>query len=226
MEQLALISDSRWKEVARVFKEDYKFGSFSWGLERKIGSWNPDWLYSDLPSEVRDEWLFRYIVAGVLCAHERLVHVEYAMALLDSRFKDFHEFARGQLEVIEHTLYRSFIQRQDVKAQWVLEIAKRFSQGFRPLTQKALLTLPGVGEHTAEVVLATCLGANYFGVDTHVTRITQRLNLSVREIREAEFSDRGHISNAFTQFGRETCTYANPRCHQCRLAHICPSRRR
>ena len=95
-----------------------------------------------------------------------------------------------------------------------------------------LMTLPGVGKKTADVVLLFSAGKEILPVDRHITRISKRLELVLKnadydEIRltleaavEPSSYLEAHIS--LIQFGRDTCRALNPKCHVCILRDLCP----
>lgn len=99
-----------------------------------------------------------------------------------------------------------------------------------PDTLEKLTALPGVGEKTAEVVLAQIFHKPAFPVDTHIHRITNRLGLC--KTKTASQTSRclkkkipqKHWHNLHIQlifFGRETCQARKPKCPQCKLRPYC-----
>jgi len=102
-----------------------------------------------------------------------------------------------------------------------------------PETMTALTDLPGVGRKTANVVLHHGFDKTEgVVVDTHVQRISQRLDLvdgSTPEAIEQELmellpeKDWKRITHLFIEHGRQTCSARNPECSDCRLLDVCPS---
>jgi endonuclease-3 len=100
-----------------------------------------------------------------------------------------------------------------------------------PRTIEELVRLPGVGRKTANVVLGAAFDTPGVVVDTHVTRISNRLALTrhkdpkkieldlMRVIPKKEWSD---FSLRLIFFGREICTARKPKCPDCPLNPICP----
>ncbi|MDO5028836.1 MAG: endonuclease III [Bacillota bacterium] len=93
-----------------------------------------------------------------------------------------------------------------------------------------LMTLPGVGRKTANVVVSTCFGQPAIAVDTHVFRVTNRIglvdedNVEDTEIRLMERIDRDFWTKAhhiFIFHGRRTCKARNPQCQQCTIRSYC-----
>jgi len=95
-----------------------------------------------------------------------------------------------------------------------------------------LVTLPGVGRKTANVVLSVAFAKAGLPVDTHVLRLSRRLGLTVHEDPvkvEADLNpmvpaaDRGVLSLRLILHGRRVCLARTPACHACVLSDICPS---
>ncbi|MDQ6927434.1 MAG: endonuclease III [Actinomycetota bacterium] len=101
-----------------------------------------------------------------------------------------------------------------------------------PSAMQDLVTLPGVGRKTANVVRSVGFGLSGLPVDTHVGRLARRLGLTVNTDPvkvEADLnavvrpSDRGPLSLRLIQHGRRVCQARRPRCGECLLADFCPS---
>ncbi|MGD0804067.1 MAG: endonuclease III [Candidatus Bathyarchaeia archaeon] len=98
--------------------------------------------------------------------------------------------------------------------------------------RKELMTLPGVGEKTADVVLLFTAGKQVLPVDRHITRITNRLELvknnskydTIRMTLERATTPEKYldIHIKLIQFGRDICRALNPKCSECPLNDICP----
>ncbi|MGH9192567.1 MAG: endonuclease III [Acidimicrobiales bacterium] len=95
-----------------------------------------------------------------------------------------------------------------------------------------LVTLPGVGRKTGNVVRSVALGEPGLPVDTHVLRLSRRLGLTKQtDPVKVEFElnpmvradERGALSLRLILHGRRVCTSRKPRCDACVLADICPS---
>jgi endonuclease-3 len=108
-----------------------------------------------------------------------------------------------------------------------LTVSKPYSEA-----REALMTLPGVGEKTADVVLPIQRGKSVIPVDRHIARIAKRLELvpanakydairlTLEETTPPETYLDTHIK--LIQFGRDTCRAQNPRCGDCILRNTCP----
>jgi endonuclease-3 len=102
-----------------------------------------------------------------------------------------------------------------------------------PTEMADLVTLPGVGRKTANVLRSAALGLPGLPVDTHVLRLSKRLGLTRDDDPvkvEAQLNallapeEWGEFSLRMILHGRRVCAARKPRCAECRLATICPSR--
>ena len=108
-----------------------------------------------------------------------------------------------------------------------MTVSKPYSEA-----REKLMTLPGVGEKTADVVLLFTAGKSVIPVDRHIARIAKRLELVpanalydaicciLEEATPPETYLDVHIK--LIQFGRDTCRAQNPHCEGCILRDICP----
>ncbi|MEM1598939.1 MAG: endonuclease III [Pyrobaculum sp.] len=129
----------------------------------------------------------------------------------------------------------------NIRARHIRAIAEAFTRlGITPEKLRAmgveearrlLMSLPGIGEKTADVVLVN-LGMPAFPVDTHITRIARRWGVG-RRYREISrwFMERVppqrylEVHLKLIQFGRDVCTAKSPKCHICPVGKRCPSYR-
>jgi endonuclease-3 len=106
---------------------------------------------------------------------------------------------------------------------------KRFG-GDVPKTLEELVTLPGVGRKTANVILGNGFGLPGIAVDTHVHRVSQRIGLTknddpvkiefdLMEITPKE--EWTHFSNLLIWHGRKTCVARKPLCRICPIRKWC-----
>jgi len=110
-------------------------------------------------------------------------------------------------------------------------VVERFG-GEVPHRMSDLVTLPGVGRKTANVVRSVAMGEPGLPVDTHVQRLSARLGLTTRtdpvkiemDLNPLVRADeRGALSLRLILHGRAVCKARKPRCDACVLADICPS---
>ena len=112
-------------------------------------------------------------------------------------------------------------------------LVERFD-GEVPTRMADLVTLPGVGRKTANVVRSVAFDLPGLPVDTHVRRLTQRLGLTTEtDPVKVEFelngmvpaAERGAFSLRLILHGRRVCLARRPRCEDCVLNDFCPSSR-
>jgi len=121
------------------------------------------------------------------------------------------------------------------KAKNLIKMAQSVIENYEgeiPLEQKELITLAGVGQKTANVVMIEYTGANLMAVDTHVYRVAHRLGLSStttatkceEELSRKFKTDLHLLHQAMVLFGRYRCKALKPECDECFLAHLCKSK--
>lgn len=133
---------------------------------------------------------------------------------------------------LEHSLYGIGFYR--AKTKYLIEMSRILANNFGsgvPDTLEELLSLPGVGRKTANIVLARAFGKNTLGVDVHVHRISNRLGLvKTKKPEETEKQliklTPAHllpkINRTFVAYGQTICLPIKPRCNSCKLTSICP----
>ena len=120
------------------------------------------------------------------------------------------------------------------KSENLIEIAKKLNKDYGetlPNNRDYLESLPGVGRKTANVVLSNIFNVPCIAVDTHVSRVSKRLNLAKekdnplqiekklnRKFKKEDLCKRHH---QLVLFGRYYCLARNPKCEECKLKTIC-----
>jgi endonuclease III len=109
-------------------------------------------------------------------------------------------------------------------------IVERFG-GVTPRTRTELISLPGVGPKTADIVLSYGFGEPAIAVDTHIHRVTKRLGLANDKASPADIKialegslpriDYSYTDGAILSIGKEYCKSGRPRCGECPLNHLC-----
>lgn len=190
--------------------------------------------YSGAITELEYKNLYELIVSVALSAQCTDKRVNIITPALFERFPNTASLAKADLKEVKSLINScSFFNN---KARNLIDMAKRVEEhygGEIPLDEKELITLAGVGQKTANVVLIEYTGANLMAVDTHVFRVSHRLGLS-RDLTppttEATLSklfktDLHHLHQAMVLFGRYICTAKNPKCDSdCFLVEFCKSR--
>ena len=189
-------------------------------------------LFPDAHCELNHRNAFELLIATILSAQATDVGVNKVTPKLFERFPTpAHLAAANEESVIECIqslgLYRSKAKNIRLCAQQLME---RFD-GEVPQTREELVSLAGVGRKTANVVMSVAFNIPAFAVDTHVERISKRLQIcrqkdSVLEVEETlcrkipkELWSRAHHWMIF--FGRYHCIARKPKCHECPLLEMC-----
>ena len=179
---------------------------------------------------------FELLVATILSAQCTDARVNQATPALFDRYPDAYSMAGADLSEIEALIRSTGFFR--AKARNLVGMASgvvdRFD-GRVPSAMADLVTLPGVGRKTANVVRSVDFGLPGLPVDTHVKRLSLRLGLTeetdpvaVERVldRLVPAGERGAFSLRLILHGRATCVARNPRCEVCVLSDFCPSVRR
>ncbi|HEY6180665.1 MAG TPA: endonuclease III, partial [Terriglobales bacterium] len=172
------------------------------------------------------------VVATILSAQCTDVRVNIVTPVLFKKYPTVQDFARLKPEQLEPDIRTTGFFRN--KAKSVVGAAKKVVENFGgqvPDEMDQLLTLPGVARKTANVVLGTWFKKNVgVVVDTHVTRISNRLELSSgTDARKIEQDLMKVIpqqkwtlfSHQIIWHGRRICIARNPKCAECPLENIC-----
>ncbi len=174
------------------------------------------------------------LVATILSAQCTDVRVNIVTRGLFARYKTAADFAAASQEQLEGDIRSTGFFRN--KAKSIRGAAARIESEFGgrvPETMDELLTLPGVARKTANVVLGTAFGINEgVVVDTHVSRLSQRLGLSKQtdpkkiepDLMKLVPQDQwGRFSHLLIFHGRRCCTARKPKCADCPVSDLCPS---
>jgi len=180
--------------------------------------------------EYDDPW--QLLVATVLSAQTTDENVNRVTPILFAKWPSAADLAAADPEEVEAVVYSTGFYRQKTAAIVALsvDVLERFG-GEVPDDLDRLVTLRGVGRKTASVVLAEAWNRPAIAVDTHVKRVSRRLELtSETDPRRIEGDLRAlfpearwaGISMRVIQFGRDTCMARRPRCWDCILEDLCP----
>jgi len=173
------------------------------------------------------------LVATMLSAQCTDVRVNKVTPDLFRQFHSAQDYAAAPIEYLEELIRTTgFFHNKAKNIQNACrEIIARFD-GHVPDSMEALVSLPGVGRKTANVVLGNGFGRSEgFTVDTHVFRLSHRLGLAqgkTPEKVEQELmqlfpqSEWVYLSHAFILLGRQFCNARKPRCAECPLKKDCP----
>ncbi|WP_165006682.1 MULTISPECIES: endonuclease III [unclassified Enterococcus] len=189
-------------------------------------------MFPEAHGELQHNNPFELLIAVILSAQATDVSVNKATPALFAAFPTPEALANASVEEIIPKiktigLYRNKAKNINACAHQLIE---RFD-GLVPQTREELMSLPGVGRKTANVVLGDAFGIPAIAVDTHVERVSKRLRIckldaSVLEVEETLMRKipeslwvKTHHTLIF--FGRYHCTARNPNCEACPLLSMC-----
>jgi endonuclease III len=167
-------------------------------------------------------------ILSAQCTDQRVNQVTPALFAKYRRAEDYAGADPAELEAIIRTtgFFKSKAKSLIACGQ---ALAARFN-GKVPDRMEDLVTLPGVGRKTANVILGACFGQPAVVVDTHVKRVSNRLALARSEDPEKIETALQHLlppqlwtsgSQRLLLHGRYTCLARAPRCERCRVYEAC-----
>ena len=180
---------------------------------------------------------YELLVATILSAQCTDKRVNMVTPALFKKYPTPKALAAAPREDVEEAIRSTGFFRNKAKSLVGMAAVVAEEHGGRiPETMDGLTHLPGVGRKTANVVLGNAFDRNEgIVVDTHVTRLSQRLGLTrakTAEKIEQSLMPRFPrerwtlLSHLLIEHGRRVCAARNPRCGECVLADVCPSARR
>jgi len=191
-----------------------------------------DQTYPDVTCALHHNSAWELVVATILSAQCTDVRVNIVTPELFKKYPTVQDFARLKPEQMEPDIRTTGFFRN--KAKSLVGAAKKVFENFGgqvPDEMDQLLTLPGVARKTANVVLGTWFKKNVgVVVDTHVTRISNRLELSSgTDARKIEQDLMKVIpqekwtlfSHQIIWHGRKICIARSPKCTECPLENVC-----
>jgi len=177
------------------------------------------------------------LIATILSAQCTDVRVNLVTPELFKKYKTAAAWAHADPQQIEQDIKScGFYHNKAVSIQGAArKIAEDFG-GQVPRTMEELVTLPGVGRKTGNVVLGNAFGIPAIACDTHVLRLSRRLQLSEHaddpvklEFDLADIVPRKDwtlFSHLLIFHGRTICTARKPNCPECPIAQYCPAANR
>jgi len=188
--------------------------------------------YPEVKTQLHYRNPFELLVATILSAQCTDNQVNTVTTQLFQKLTSPADFAAASLDEIEALIRPTGYFRNKAKniKKCSQQLIKKYN-GNVPDRLDELVTLPGVGRKTANVVLGAAFGIPGIVVDTHVGRISKRLGLTensdpvkvefdlMKLIPQNDWSD---FSLRLILFGRETCKSRKPRCPGCPLHSLCP----
>lgn len=188
--------------------------------------------YPDATCSLDFKTPFQITVAVMLSAQCTDERVNKTTPALFERCKTIEDFANIDIHELEQIIHPCGFYKN--KAKNIKECAKKVIENFNgevPHTMEELLTLPGVGRKSANVILLEAFGiAEGIAVDTHAKRISNRIGLSSESDPEKIEQDLlkifpkeslKNINHLFVWHGRNTCDSRKPHCDKCSVSQYC-----
>jgi endonuclease III len=172
------------------------------------------------------------LIALILAAQARDDLVNRITTDLFKKYKTAEDYARTSQPQLEKDIGKINFYRNKARSirNCCNELVERFG-GRVPDTLADLVTLPGVGRKTGNIVLGNAFGQQTIGVDTHVMRLSQRLGLTKNtKPDKIEFDlmpivpekQRTHFCHLLQYHGRRVCVANKPKCPECAIQLLCP----
>jgi len=172
------------------------------------------------------------LIALILAAQARDDLVNQITPSLFVKYRTAEDYAAAPLEQLEKDVHRVNFYRN--KSRLIKNCCRELARSFNgevPRSLEELLTLPGVGRKTGNIVLGNAFGEQAIGVDTHVMRLSQRLGLTRNTNPDKiEFdltaivpeNQRVRFCHLLQYHGRRVCFARKPRCPECTIHNYCP----
>jgi len=176
------------------------------------------------------------LVATVLSAQCTDARVNIVTKSLFKKYRKVQDYAKANLKTFEQEIRSTGFYRN--KAKNIISAAQKIVKDFNskmPDSMDKLLQLPGVARKTANIVLLNGFGkVDGIAVDTHVRRLSQRLGLTKNQdprkieqdlMKLLDKKEWGKFSYLLIDHGRKICDAKKPKCLECILQKLCPSRK-
>jgi len=191
-----------------------------------------DEAYPDATCELKHENAFQLLISTILSAQCTDVRVNQVTETLYKKYPSPQAFAYATPSELEQDIRPTGFFRNKTKS--IMGASKAVVEKFGgqvPRTMEEILTLPGVARKTANVVLGTAYGiASGIVVDTHVQRLSNRLDLTRNEDPRKIEQDLMQVipkekwikfSHQIIWHGRRVCQARKPRCAECNMESLC-----
>lgn len=191
-----------------------------------------DKLFPDATVELTHNNVFELLIAVILSAQTTDISVNKVTPTLFKKYPTVKDLADADISDVESIL--KSIGLYKTKAKNIINTAKVILENFHglvPNNRKDLESLPGVGRKTANVVLSNAFDEPLIAVDTHVNRVSKRLNIAKekddllqveRKLYKLFPKDRyTNLHHQLIFFGRYICLAKKPQCYRCPFVEIC-----
>ena len=188
-------------------------------------------VYPDARCSLDSKSAFELLVATRLSAQCTDARVNMVTPALFKRFPTPEEMSKGSYEEVGEYIKSCGLYK--TKAKSLVEMSKMICEKFDgevPATLEDLITLPGIGRKTANLIMGDIYGKPAVVADTHLIRISNRLGfcdtsdpvkveMKLKGILDPEESN--DFCHRIVHFGRDTCSARNPKCNCCPLSELC-----
>ncbi len=174
---------------------------------------------------------FIVLISTILSAQTTDNQVDRVMPTLLENYPDANALSQANISDVEVIIKSVGLYKS--KAKSIIQTGLMLMQDFKgqvPDTIPDLMTLSGVGQKTANVVLMKSFGLPALAVDTHVFRIATRLGIATSKTPLAVEKELcqiipksywGAVHCYMIEFGRNICVARSPRCDHCRISNYC-----
>ena len=171
------------------------------------------------------------LIALILAAQARDELVRQITPDLFVKYRSAEDYAETPLSQLQRDIGKINFYRNKSRSirNCCTELVKRFD-GRVPDNLRDLLSLPGVGRKTANILLGNAFGKQTIGVDTHVMRLSQRIGLTAETDPEGAEHDlsamvpetqRVRFCHLLQYHGRRICMARKPKCAECKIVSLC-----
>ena len=188
--------------------------------------------YPDATCSLDFKTPFELVIAVMLSAQCTDERVNKTTPYLFKKYPTIESFANCDINELEEIIHPcGFYKNKAKNAKACAQKLLSDFDGIVPQTMEELITLPGVGRKSANVILLEVFGiANGIAVDTHAKRISNKIGLSNEKEPEKIEQDLlkifpkeylKDINHLFVWHGRNTCVARNPKCEECTIKQFC-----
>jgi len=194
-------------------------------------------MFPDAHCELNHSNAFELTIAVLLSAQCTDKKVNQVTERLFQKYKTPEDYLAVPLTELQEDIRQIGLYKN--KAKHIQELSRLLLDKYNgqiPDKHEELVTLPGVGRKTANVIMATWFGVPALAVDTHVERIAKRLGFCeetdtplqvektlMKKIPKKEWASTHH---RLIFFGRYHCKAQSPQCEVCPLEDVCPSKKK
>ncbi|MBW1965549.1 MAG: endonuclease III [Deltaproteobacteria bacterium] len=177
---------------------------------------------------------FQLLISVILSAQCTDVRVKKVTPVLFERFPDVRSMSEAPIEELEELIRSTgFFRNKAKNIKAASGIIVEHFKGELPRTMEEMVTIPGVGRKTANIVLYNAYGVIAgIAVDTHVKRLAKRLGMTSEDnpikierdlMAIVPKKDWGEITYVLINHGRQICKARKPSCRECPVRNVCPS---